>query len=430
MEKEISSDRREEDEEVDIHRKIVKKWTTEEDTALTKMVGEYGTKCWALIATKLDQNRTGKQCRERWHNQLDPSINKDTWTAEEERLLVEAQAQLGNCWAAIAKRIPGRTDNTVKNHWNSAKRRLTRKEKGNQEDKLSRRNRKKTAEQLSADKNDVSKCKSSSYEKPNFQANSGHSFDKKIIKNERSIEDGYSDRLPFTNFLSINTETDSNYLSTEKNSHKTARQSPLDILASASTTESQSSMNSNEKLKFEKKRKKYSFLSSPPINDTKCKPTYPSCERTLPSPRSVRRAVVTTSDALPPNTFEFKSTIVSDTVPAAEAEPLLSFISSINALAAANKFQPLSIEVPAGRDNVNKTIEEKVIGAKTDTDSPGSSSKSPSPTTTSATDAQTSFVHPYSLSGVNDGQDNDDDIVTEKSSCLNIFRHVYNTADL
>ena len=78
-------------------KRVIKKWTMVEDAALKEMVTEHGTKCWALIASKLgEHNRTGKQCRERWHNQLDPSINKDQWTEEEERILVEAQSRLGN----------------------------------------------------------------------------------------------------------------------------------------------------------------------------------------------------------------------------------------------------------------------------------------------------------------------------------------------
>ncbi|EES13420.1 hypothetical protein BDA96_07G058000 [Sorghum bicolor] len=102
-------------------------WTVEEDSILRDMVIRLGEGKWCMIAKSLP-GRIGKQCRERWINHLNPNIKKnDIWTEEEDMLLIRSHRSYGKRWSTIARYLPGRPENDIKNHWNSNKRSLKSK---------------------------------------------------------------------------------------------------------------------------------------------------------------------------------------------------------------------------------------------------------------------------------------------------------------
>eukprot|EP01155_Anaeramoeba_flamelloides_P028140 Anaeramoba_flamelloidesa831940_24.p1 GENE.a831940_24~~a831940_24.p1 ORF type:complete len:218 (-),score=43.61 a831940_24:39-692(-) len=97
-------------------------WSMEEDLLLTNAVKKYKSS-WPKIALVVE-GRTPKQCRERWKNQLDPSLNHGPWTKEEDEILIQKHKELGNKWSQIKRLLPGRSDNMIKNRWNSTLRKI------------------------------------------------------------------------------------------------------------------------------------------------------------------------------------------------------------------------------------------------------------------------------------------------------------------
>ncbi|XP_042457950.1 transcription factor MYB102-like [Zingiber officinale] len=94
-------------------------WTTEEDEKLIDYIQKHGQGNWRTLPKKAGLARCGKSCRLRWTNYLRPDIKRGRFSFEEEETIIHLHSMLGNKWSAIAARLPGRTDNEIKNYWNT-----------------------------------------------------------------------------------------------------------------------------------------------------------------------------------------------------------------------------------------------------------------------------------------------------------------------
>ncbi|BFI09564.1 transcription factor MYB, plant [Marchantia polymorpha subsp. ruderalis] len=94
-------------------------WTSAEDAILVAYVTKHGEGNWNSVQKHSGLYRCGKSCRLRWANHLRPNLKKGAFTPEEERMIIELHAKLGNKWARMAAQLPGRTDNEIKNYWNT-----------------------------------------------------------------------------------------------------------------------------------------------------------------------------------------------------------------------------------------------------------------------------------------------------------------------
>ncbi|KAM3706767.1 hypothetical protein ACB098_03G175100 [Castanea mollissima] len=102
-------------------------WTPEEDQKLLAYIEEHGHRSWRALPAKAGLQRCGKSCRLRWTNYLRPDIKRGKFSSQEEQTIIQLHALLGNRWSAIATHLPKRTDNEIKNYWNThLKKRLTK----------------------------------------------------------------------------------------------------------------------------------------------------------------------------------------------------------------------------------------------------------------------------------------------------------------
>lgn len=103
-------------------------WSPDEDEKLLRYITEHGHGCWSSVPKLAGLERCGKSCRLRWINYLRPDLKRTRFSSQEENLVIQLQSVLGNRWSRIAAQLPGRTDNEIKNLWNSSiKKKLMKK---------------------------------------------------------------------------------------------------------------------------------------------------------------------------------------------------------------------------------------------------------------------------------------------------------------
>ncbi|XP_010551746.1 PREDICTED: transcription factor MYB86-like [Tarenaya hassleriana] len=105
-------------------------WSPEEDEKLLNHIAKYGHGSWSSVPKLAGLRRCGKSCRLRWINYLRPDLKRGAFSQEEQNLIIHLHALLGNRWSQIASRLPGRTDNEIKNFWNSCLKKKLRQNKG------------------------------------------------------------------------------------------------------------------------------------------------------------------------------------------------------------------------------------------------------------------------------------------------------------
>ncbi|KAF1861447.1 hypothetical protein Lal_00025771 [Lupinus albus] len=93
-------------------------WSQQEDQKLTDYIQKHGEVCWTTLPQAAGLLRCGRSCRQRWTNYLRPDVKRGNFGEDEEDLIIKLHALLGNRWSLIAGRLPGRTNNEVKNYWN------------------------------------------------------------------------------------------------------------------------------------------------------------------------------------------------------------------------------------------------------------------------------------------------------------------------